>query len=510
MKPETSSRASTSVPEKNRGVLIFPHHLFADHPGIKPGRKVFMVYDPLFFRDHRYPLEVCGNRAFLHLASMKEYSSDLVSRGFTVHQVSFDPSPTFHKDLFRNLISREIHLVYAADPSDHLLEKRLKKASEITGLPLDLLPSPSFLGTSFSSETLPKRGKSLSMTSFYIHQRKEFHILVDDDLKPLGGRWTFDTRNRKPYPRNSSSPPPGIPLLNTDRKGIITNLKAILPSARLPAEPFSYPVTHREARKYLDRFLEDRFEKFGDYEDAISMNNPFLHHSLLSSSLNTGLLTPREVLDRTLEFAGENPIPLNSLEGFIRQILGWREFMKVIYSGMGSSMRTSNFWNHRETIPESFRKGQTGILPVDEVIRKVLSCSYAHHIERLMILGNFLLLTERAPDEIYRWFMENFIDAYDWVMVPNVYGMSQFADGGSMVTKPYICASSYILRMSDLPGGEWCEILDSLFWRFMDLHRDVFQTIPRIKMLLANLDRMGKTRLTKMKKTAEKFLEEFK
>lgn len=510
MKPKTSSRASASIPEKNEGVLIFPHHLFSDHPAIKPGRMVFMVHDPLFFRDYKYPIEVCSNRAFLHLASMKEYSAELESRGFNVQQIYFDPSPTFHKDLFRILISREIHLVYAADPSDFILEKRLRKASEITGLPLVLIPSPSFMGTSFSFEELPRRGKNISMTSFYIHQRKKFHILVDEDLKPQGGRWTFDTKNRKPYPRNSYSPTPGIPLMNSDKKGIHTNLKQILPSAILPADPFPYPVSHREARKWLDNFLQERLEKFGDYEDAISTKNPFLHHSLLSSSLNTGLLTPREVLERTLEFAGTTPIPLNSLEGFIRQILGWREFMKVIYSGMGTSMRTSNFWNHKAVIPRSFRKAETGILPVDMVIRKVNSCSYAHHIERLMILGNFLLLTERNPDEVYLWFMENFIDAYDWVMVPNVYGMSQFADGGSMVTKPYICASSYILRMSDFPREDWCELLDSLFWRFVDLHRDVFQTIPRMKMLLANLNRMEKERLPKMKKTADKFLEEFR
>jgi deoxyribodipyrimidine photolyase-related protein len=206
--------------------------------------------------------------------------------------------------------------------------------------------------------------------------------------------------------------------------------------------------------------------------------------------LNVGLLSPKFVIEEALSYASNHEVPLNSLEGFIRQIVGWREFIRAVYELKGSEERTKNYWGFKRKIPASFWNGSTGIEPIDSTIQKVLETGYAHHIERLMVLGNFMLLCEFDPDDVYRWFMELFIDAYDWVMVPNVYGMSQFADGGLMATKPYISGSNYLMKMSDYKKGEWQPVWDGLFWRFMHVHRDFFLKNPRLGMLVRTFDKM--------------------
>ena len=277
------------------------------------------------------------------------------------------------------------------------------------------------------------------------------------------------------------------------------------------ASPFGniggfYPVTHKQAGLWLQDFLKHRFQKFGVYEDAMVTGETFLYHSILSPLINTGLLDPQEVIDKTLDYAAENDIPLNSLEGFIRQVMGWREFIHLVYEREGVKQRTKNYWGFKRHIPKTFWTGETGILPVDTVIKRVLHTGYSHHIERLMIMGNFMLLCEFDPDDVYRWFMEMYIDAYDWVMVPNTYGMTQFADGGLMMTKPYISGSNYLLKMGNWPKGEWQEIWDGLFWRFMHKHRDFFTQNPRLGMLVKSFDKMDAGKQKKHLHNAEEFL----
>jgi deoxyribodipyrimidine photolyase-related protein len=194
------------------------------------------------------------------------------------------------------------------------------------------------------------------------------------------------------------------------------------------------------------------------------------------------------------------------LEGFVRQVIGWREFMYGVYDALGETQRQGNFWDCQRDIPDSFYAASTGIAPVDTVIRRVMDHSYCHHIERLMVLGNFMLLCEIRPDQVYQWFMELFIDAYDWVMVPNVYGMSQYADGGLITTKPYISSSNYIRKMSDFPKGPWCDIWDGLFWRFVHKHKPVFAGNPRMRMMAVQWDRMDAERRKQHLQSAKAFL----
>ena len=226
----------------------------------------------------------------------------------------------------------------------------------------------------------------------------------------------------------------------------------------------------------------------------------------MSPLINSGLLDPKYILHESIEFYKKNNIPLNSSEGFIRQIIGWREFIRGVYICKGSEERTKNYWGFKRKIPKSFYNGTTGIDPIDDTIKKVNKSGYANHIERLMILGNFMVLCEFDPDEVYKWFMELFIDSYDWVMVPNVYGMSQFADGGLMSTKPYISSSNYIIKMSDYKKGSWSDIWDGLFWSFMDKQREFFKKNPRMRMLISSFDKMDPLKKEKLLLNADNYI----
>ena len=316
--------------------------------------------------------------------------------------------------------------------------------------------------------------------------------MLEDSGDPQGGKWTFDTENRKKYPAKKS--PPSVHYPSSDsfyeeaQNYVGENFKDNL--GNLGETPL-YPTNHDDAKAWLEQFLDYRFMKFGDYEDAIVAKENILNHSVLTPMLNSGLLTPDFVIEQSISFAEKEDIPINSLEGFIRQIIGWREFIRGIYEFHGGEERTKNFWDFDRKIPASFYDGTTGIPPIDITIKKMLKTGYCHHIERLMVLGNFMVLCEFNPDEVYRWFMELFIDAYDWVMVPNIYGMSQFSDGGLFATKPYISGSNYLMKMSDYEKGDWQATWDGLFWRFMDVHRDFFSKNPRLAMLLGSFDKMN-------------------
>jgi deoxyribodipyrimidine photolyase-related protein len=327
------------------------------------------------------------------------------------------------------------------------------------------------------------------MAHFYQAQRKRLGILIDGGGLPTGGKWSFDAENRQRLPKGHRAPE--LPDFGT--RAVVEDAKKYVaqkwPQARGSNEYFRWPVTRDEAMRELDVFLEERFAHFGQYEDAISAAQPWLYHSVLTPVLNIGLITPKEIVDRVLGYAAAHEVPLNSLEGFIRQIIGWREFMRGIYHFRGVQIRNGNHWQHHEPLPPGFDDGTSGIGPADAVVRRLERYAWSHHIERLMVMGNLMVLLRIEPHAAYRWFMEWYIDAYDWVMVPNVYGMSLHADGGTFTTKPYISGSNYILKMSDFPKGLWCGKWDDLFWSFLADHRDFFAKNPRMSVLLKQLDK---------------------
>jgi len=480
--------------------IIFPNQLFAARPACAEGREVFLVEHPRCFRAFRFNKK----KLVFHRASMKAYAVELAKKGRQVQYVNQDECSQ-PGGLERILRPCEPEALYVVDPCDAALNQELQELARRLACELHVLESPQFMSDTASLATFLKNRKHFSMARFYLAQRKRFGILMDDG-KPVGGKWSFDAQNRRPLPKDLT-----VPRLPKAKVSEFVAEAGRYVESKFPDNPgsvegFFYPVTLREARRWLRRFLEKRLAQFGPYQDAISKDRPFLFHSLLSPLLNAGLLTPADVIVQTLKFSENHDIALNSLEGFIRQILGWREFMRAVYISIGSEQRTANFWGCHNPLPESCYTARTAMEPVDAVIRRVLDHAFAHHIERLMILGNFMLLCEIRPDEVFRWFMELFIDAYDWVMVPNVYGMSQYADGGRITTKPYVSSSNYVRKMSDFPRGAWCDIWDALFWRFVYKHRSVFARNPRMSIMVRQLERMDREKLKGHVELAERYL----
>ena len=484
--------------------LIFPHQLFEESPLFQKDHEIFLIEETLYFNQYKFHKQkICWQRA-----SMKYYESFLLSKGFKVQYIEATTQESDIRILLDGLQKSGFQEIHYVETVDNWLEKRISKKAKEIGIQCFIHQSPMFLNSTEEIHNFFKDRKRLFQTDFYIDQRKRRKILLDQG-KAVGGKWTFDAENREKYPKNKA-----VPIIHFPEKDkIFSEAFAYTEEhfkdhyGELESNPI-YPHSHETAKKWLEQFLEIRFWEFGHYEDAMLKNEIFMHHSVLSPLLNSGLLTPDYVLNKTLEFYEKNPdLPLNSLEGFIRQIIGWREFIRAVYELKGTEERNKNFWKFNRKIPESFWKGETGIDPLDKAIKKVLKTGYCHHIERLMLLGNFMLLCEFDPDEVYQWFMELFIDAYDWVMVPNVYGMSQFADGGIMATKPYISGSNYIMKMSDFHKGDWQGIWDALFWRFIHNHRDYFISQPRLSMMVYSFDKMATDKRENLLKTAEDFLQ---
>jgi len=483
--------------------LVFPHQLFQENPALQKGRTIYLVEEWLFFRQYNFHQQ----KLVLHRASMQFYQQWLIDQGFQVIYIDTNDLLQDCRQLVKQLANEQTTEIHVSALVDDWLEKRLVQGCGKNQIELIIHKSPNFLNSKESVEGYFSKRKTYFQTDFYTWQRKERKLLLETDGKPLGGQWTFDSDNRKPFPK----------------KGIAPAMKqfgdnAFLAEARAYVQqyfpnnygtvnaPHLFVISFQEAQQWLEDFIANRFEHFGIYEDAIVAKEVVLHHSVLTPMLNVGLLNPQQVLDKVILSAEAHQIPLNSLEGFVRQIMGWREFIHLVYEREGRKQRTTNYWKFSRKIPASFWTGNTGIAPIDLTIKKLLDTGYSHHIERLMVLGNFMLLCEFDPNEVHQWFMELYIDAYDWVMVPNVYGMTQFADGGLMTTKPYISGSNYLMKMSDYPKGDWQPIWDGLFWRFMHVHRDFFLKNPRLGMLVKTFDKLNPEKQQLHLANAERFL----
>lgn len=488
--------------------LIFPHQLFLLNPSLSNDRMIYLVEEHLFFNQYNFHQQ----KIVFHRATMKYFKHFLEDKKYQVEYIEATSNLCDVRQLVNELHEKGCQQIHVADVIDNWLEKRLKQQCIEKNIELHIHNTPYFLNATSENEDYLKSKNKFFQADFYKYQRISKKILIEGINQPKGGKWSFDAENRKKISKEEI-----LPKYNsTSKNNWISEAKKYsennfgknngeLNHSAIQDE-FIYPVTHQDAEAWLDNFLEKKFEKFGIYEDAMLIEEPFLFHSILSPMLNVGLLIPQQIVELTIQKANEKKIPINSLEGFIRQIIGWREYIRMVYEKVGSQQRNLNHFSFTRKIPKQFYDGTTGIDPIDIVIKRLNKYAYTHHIERLMLLGNFMLLCEFNPNEVYRWFMEMYIDSYDWVMVPNIYGMSQFADGGMMTTKPYICGSNYILKMSNFKKGKWCEIWDALFWRFLMAHRNVFEKNIRWRMLLATLDKMDIKKREQYLKTAEEFI----
>ncbi len=482
--------------------IIFPNQLFEKSLLIENLNPTYLIEEDLFFSQYKFHKQ----KILFHRDSMQNYYDYLTNKGLKILYIDSQNNLSDIRTFLKSIQSEEINIY---NPVDYWLEKRICSICNEKRIKIKFYENPLFINK--KNELLPffkADKKKLFQTSFYKNQRNKLNILLDDEKKPIGGKWTFDDMNRKKFPKNKNTPTIDYSQINSkhylnSKKYVSKNFSNNLGKL---SENQIYPTNFKSAQIWFNNFLDNRFNEFGIYEDAILKEESIINHSILSPLLNVGILNPKYILKTSLDFYKENNIPLNSVEGFIRQIIGWREFIRGVYVSKGNEERTKNYWGFKRKIPKSFYDGTTGIDPVDDTIKKVNKTGYANHIERLMILGNFMVLCEFDPNEVYRWFMELFIDAYDWVMVPNVYGMSQYADGGLMSTKPYISSSNYIIKMSDYKKGQWSEIWDGLFWSFMDKQREFFTKNPRMRMLISSFDKMNQSKKEKLILDANNFI----
>tara|TARA_B100000902_G_scaffold382898_1_gene421092 strand:- start:378 stop:1862 length:1485 start_codon:yes stop_codon:yes gene_type:complete len=484
--------------------IVFPNNLFQDKDLLNKNSKIFVFQDPLFFKDIKYPVKFNKKKIMMHLLSTEKYHLDLLEKGYDSELIPFfDLQSENYLEEF--LISKNITKLNSYEIVDFELRKRFLKSTTNLNIEINFYDNPLFLLS--KNEIFEEFGskKRFLMANFYKKQRKKFDILMEGN-DPVGGKWSFDDENRKKF-----DPAINIPerlKFNYDKKLLEKNKQIIeeyFSDNYGNLDDFNFPIDSSQANDSLNFFFDKCINLFGDYEDSISSSENYIFHSVISQYLNIGLITPKEIIDKAIKSNSLKEIKLNSLEGFIRQIIGWREFIRGIYETKGVEQRSSNTWNFNNKIPNNFYDGSTGLLPVDNVINNGIHNSYSHHIERLMIMGNIMMLLEIDPDEVYKWFMEVYIDSYDWVMVPNVYGMSQFADNGLMATKPYISSSKYILKMSDYKEDSWCEIWDSLYWRFIKKYEKFFLSNPRLSLMVNIYNKKS----DEMKKNYEKISEDY-
>lgn len=480
--------------------LLFPHQLFKDNPLIDYCDVIYLIEDDLYFSQYKFHKQ----KLVLHRASMKYYATTLVSK-IKVIYIENERTNTL-LNVFQSISNKTDTIVNYIYTDDYLLERRIQRYASKHKLRLNRLDNPNFIETDDEVKATLQKQKSYLMANFYISQRKKYGILLEEGEKPVGGKWSFDAENRKRVPKGTTIPEIAFPLPNKFVNEAIEYIKQNFSVNYGNSTPFNYPITHLDAETHLYNFINQRLVLFGDYEDAIVQNENYLWHSVLTPMLNIGLLSPKQIVNAVIKAYNQNNIPLNNIEGFIRQIIGWREFIRGIYLCEGVKQRTTNHFGYSRKIPSSFWKGETRIEPVDNSIKKLLKTGYSHHIERLMIFGNFFLLCEFDPDEVYKWFMEMYVDAYDWVMVPNVYGMTQYADGGLMTTKPYCSGSNYIVKMSDYKKGPWCEIWDALYWRFIYVNREEFAKNRRMSMMVNLVNKMDQSILNGHLEIAENYL----
>ncbi|MEO0732629.1 MAG: cryptochrome/photolyase family protein [Bacteroidota bacterium] len=468
---------------------------------------VWMAEDHELCTHYRYH----KHKLILFLSAMRSFAADLEEKGLSVTYSQLNTAT-----LGQSYLDRLVTFLDNHPRIDTLLGYQIEDAffaHRVTDLvakrQLHYAPraSAGFVTTREQFADYNQRARKPHMARFYEEQRKRLDILLDGDGGPLHGKWSFDADNRKKLPKKYAVPDQPTYAWTEHTEAVVQLVDEHFADHPGKTDNFWLATTRRQALHQLDDFLKERFADFGPYEDAFEPDAPFLLHSVLSPYINMGLITAGEVTERTVAFALKNDVHYPSVEGFVRQVIGWREFIRGMYHEYTAEMQGTNFFGHKRKLTEHWWTGDTGVAPVDDAIQRAGKYGYLHHIERLMVMGNMMLLSEIHPDEVYRWFMEFFVDSADWVMVPNVYGMSQFADGGLFATKPYICGANYWSKMSSYSKkADWADTVDGLYWRFIDRKRGFMKRNPRLSMMVSLYDKMNEQKKTRLAAAAERWL----
>ncbi len=488
-------------------VLILPNQLFEDNNLINKNSHVYIYEHPIYFTKYKYH----KLKLILHRATMKNYETYIVSKyKCKVTYINYDEN--------LNIKGKQIDLY---DPVDHYAIKNLKMYTNKHNIKLFVHDTPLFLCTLNDLKKYLDNGGTYHQTSFYIWQRKRLNILVTKDLKPIGNKWTFDVDNRSPFPQN----------FKKDAEFSINTNKHIIEAQKYVEKHFPnnignteyyLPIDHQKSKEHLKKFLKERLKCFGPYQDAVNKNIISGCHAVISPLLNIGLLTPKYVIYKILKYYEQYNVPLESVEAIIRQIIGWREIVRLMYMFKHKEMNKLNHFNHKKELGKEWYKGETGMEPIDDLIQKVLKYGYAHHIERLMYLSNFMLLNKLDPNYVFDWFMTCFIDSYHWVMEANIYAMGQYSTGPLLMTRPYFSASNYIDKMSSykkkkdiykkikLDGEyEWFEVFDALYYNFINDNKKEFGKNYAISSAVNHWNNKGVKEQNRLLKIAKLYLKKY-
>ena len=448
-------------------------------------------------------------------AAMRDLAQQLKAAGHRVRYVAID-DPSNRQSVPANLEAlvqhyQAIGVGYQA-PDEWRLDQQLRDWAQSCPVPVQMVDSEHFFTAREEAQQFFASKKQWLMESFYRQQRKKHRVLMTSAGKPEGEQWNFDADNRKPWPDTPAVPPDTRPC--HDHRALWQTIEAagVHTLGNPQAAAFRWPLNRSEALQQLAHFISHGLPHFGDYQDALSSKSWHLFHSLLSFALNTKMLSPQEVVQQAEQAWRQGLAPLHAAEGFIRQILGWREYVRGVYWATMPGYTETNQLQHHTPLPEWFWTGNTRMACLASAIGQSLQHAYAHHIQRLMVIGNFALLAGLNPAQLHQWYLGIYIDAFEWVEAPNTLGMSQWADGGHLATKPYVSSAAYLQRMGDhCKGcaydpkariGEQACPFNALYWNFFERHRSRFQSNPRLGVVYHQLARMDAPTLRALQEQA--------
>jgi deoxyribodipyrimidine photolyase-related protein len=452
--------------------------------------------------------------AFL-FSAMRHFAQELAERGFNIRYVALDDpanSGSFDGEVTRAIAELGAKKIIVTEPGEYRVLEKFKSWQAALGVPVEIRRDMRFLSTihEFSEWAVGK--KQLRMEFFYREMRKKYSILIEPDGKPTGGEWNYDKENRKPPKAGMKSPPRISHKKSTITKDVIALVGNRFSDHFGTLEPFHYAVTRAQALIELEHFITQLLPSFGDYQDAMVAGEPYLYHSLISSYLNAGLLLPLEICEQAELAYREGKAPLNAVEGFIRQILGWREYIRGIYWHHMPDYATRNTLAATTPLPEFYWTAKTNMFCVAESVRHTRDHAYSHHIQRLMVTGNFALLAGLDVGEVQAWYLAVYSDAYEWVEMPNTLGMALFGDGAVVASKPYAASGKYIHRMSnycekcaydpDAMTGEKACPFNALYWDFWARNEDTLRGNPRIPYVYSTWDKMADDKCDGIRKQA--------
>ncbi|CAL5226561.1 g9410 [Coccomyxa viridis] len=472
--------------------IVFPVSLFETLDSAMQGETLCIVEDPVYW-GHREHMYTFNRLKMVYMRATCLYYRDFLQRqGLSVRLIDYRDVDAFYAALDRN------DKVHVHDPTDFFLEQKLRKVCRAAGTTLHLHPTPNFLTTRNDIDSfLTVSGGKFMHSSFYQWQRRRLDVLMTAEGEPVGGRWSFDDENRKRVPPGTDVPQ--LQQLSRIDAGYVDTARKYIdrhqefgnnPGGRV----IVMPVSHAGARARFKVFLARMLHGFGDYEDAIVRDNPFLYHTVLSGCLNVGLLDPGWMIR---ELCSANA-PINCVEGLVRQIIGFREYTRMMYITQHDFLSTTNFLEHYAKVPPAFYSGGTGLMPLDDAIGQAWRLGYLSHIPRLMVVGSAMTMLGISPAEMYKWFLEFSIDAYPWVMLSNI-SMASFCDGGKFFTKPYVSGSNYILKMSDYKAdGHWDRVWNAMYFSFFRRHAKKLRGSRQTAFAIANLKRRAPSEVAEM------------